>query len=199
MSASVRVPSRGLSHWLPELCLLGFPPAAVAEEVLQRLGHCPSTPPAFVVISVAEPFQVDSSGRMPEIELVELGGQRLYACHRDWSFGPCLALESVAEVRPSLVGLPPHLSCSYSLGDPSSPIRGRGVWPLYDCASACISGQVCLTVWFFISGDAGVPRDPVDLGCDAVGEDTPRPAVDPPQQLLPWARLQVCHPSNCGL
>ena len=55
--------------------VLGFPPAAVAEEVLPRLGHCPSTPAAFVVISVGEPFQVDSSGRMPRLESVEPGGQ----------------------------------------------------------------------------------------------------------------------------
>jgi hypothetical protein len=42
-------------------------------------------------------------------------------------------------------------------------------------------------------------RDPVDLGCDAVGEEIPRPSVDPPCQSLPWARLQVCRSSNCGL
>jgi hypothetical protein len=46
----------------------------VAEEVLPRLGHLPSTPPAFVVISVAEPLQVDSSGRVPGLQSVEPGG-----------------------------------------------------------------------------------------------------------------------------
>jgi len=111
VSASACFPSRGLSPRLPELCLLCFPPAAVAEEVLPRLGHCPSTPPAFVGISVAEAFQVDSSGRMPRLESVEHGGERLYACHRDRSFGPCLALEPVAEVLAALVGLPLRLSC----------------------------------------------------------------------------------------
>ena len=45
--------------------MVDSPPDAVAEEVLPRLGHCPSTPPACVVISVAEPFQVDPRGRMP--------------------------------------------------------------------------------------------------------------------------------------
>jgi len=44
-----------------------------------------------------------------------------------------------------------------------------------------------------------VPRDPVDLGCDAVGEETPRSSVDPPRQSLPWAQLQVCGSSDCGL
>ena len=48
---------------------------------------------------------------MPGLESVEPGGHRLYACHRDRSFGPCLALESVAEVLAALVGLPLRLSC----------------------------------------------------------------------------------------
>jgi len=79
--------------------------------VLPRLGHCPSTPPAFVVISVAEPFQVNSGGRMPGLQSVEPSGQRLHACHRDRSLGPRLALESVAEVLAALVGLPLRLGC----------------------------------------------------------------------------------------
>ena len=65
MPASARFPACCLSHSLPACLLLVFPSAAVAEEVLPRLGHSPSTPLAFVVILVAEPFQVDPRGRMP--------------------------------------------------------------------------------------------------------------------------------------
>ena len=199
MSASARFPACSLSHSLPECLLLVFPSAAVAEEVHPSLGHIPSTTPAFVVISVTEPLQVDSSGRMPGLQLVEPGGQRFYACHRDRSLGPRLALESVDEVLAALVGLPLRLSCRPSFGDSSSPVRGRAVWPLYHCTPACVSGQVGLTVCFFVSGDAGVSRYQVDLGRDAVGEEIPRPSVDPPRQSLPWARLQVCRSSNCAL
>jgi len=45
--------------------LVVSPPAAVAEEVLPRLGHSPSTPAAFVVISVANPVQVNCVARVP--------------------------------------------------------------------------------------------------------------------------------------
>ena len=79
--------------------------------MLPCLGHCPSTPPAYVVISVAEPFQVNSSGRMPGLQSVEPSGQRVYTCHQDRSLGPRLALESVAEVLAALVGLPLRLGC----------------------------------------------------------------------------------------
>jgi len=54
--ASARFPACCLSHCFPESLLLVFPSAAVAEEVLPRLGHSPSTPPAFVVVLVAEPL-----------------------------------------------------------------------------------------------------------------------------------------------
>jgi hypothetical protein len=90
-------------------------------------------------------------------------------------------------VLAALIGHPLYLRCGPFLGDSSTPVRGRGVWPLCLSASACISRQVGLTVCFLVSGDAGVSRDPVNLGCDAVGEETPRPSVDPPSQLLPWA------------
>ena len=96
----------------PSIVLSGdLPPAAVAEEVLPRLGHSPSTPPAHVVISMAEPFQVNSSGGMSGLQSVEPSGQRLYTCHWDRSLGPCLALESVAEVLGAPVGLPLRLGC----------------------------------------------------------------------------------------
>ena len=122
MPASARFPACCLSHCFPECLLLVFPSAAVAEEVLPRLGHSPSTPPAFVVVSVAEPLEVDSSGRMPGLQSVEPGGQRFHTCHRGRSLGPRLALESVAEVLAAHVGLPPRLRCGPSLGDSSSPV-----------------------------------------------------------------------------
>jgi len=56
MSASARFPARHLSHRFPKRFLLVSPPAAVAEEVLPRPGRCFFTPPALVVLSVAEPF-----------------------------------------------------------------------------------------------------------------------------------------------
>jgi len=64
VTASACVPACHLSHRLPEHCLLVSPLAAVAEEVLPRLGHCPFSPPALVILSVAEQFEKDSSGRM---------------------------------------------------------------------------------------------------------------------------------------
>jgi len=39
VSASARFPSRCIPHRCPECFLLVFPPAAVAAEVLPRLGH----------------------------------------------------------------------------------------------------------------------------------------------------------------
>ena len=56
VSASACIPARHLSHRFPEGFLLVSPPAAMAEEVLPRLGRCPCTPLAFIVLSVAEPF-----------------------------------------------------------------------------------------------------------------------------------------------
>jgi len=70
VSASARFPAHRFSlslHW----CLfLVSPPAAVAEEVYVRLGRRPAStagPPAFVVLSVANLFQVDSSWSMPTL------------------------------------------------------------------------------------------------------------------------------------
>jgi DNA-binding transcriptional LysR family regulator len=59
VSASARSPSSCFPHLFPERFLLASPSAAVAEQVLSRLGHCPTSaaaPPAFVVVSVSEPF-----------------------------------------------------------------------------------------------------------------------------------------------
>jgi len=58
VSASARSPSRRFSHLFPERILLVFPSAAMAEEMFSRLG-CPAsaaTPPAFVIVSLSEPF-----------------------------------------------------------------------------------------------------------------------------------------------
>jgi len=199
LSAYARVPSRGLSHCLPELFLPVLLLAAVAEEVLPRLGHCPSTLLACVVISVARPFQVDSSGRMPWPESAEHGSQQLYACHRDRSLGPCLALESVPEVLAALVGLTLSLSCWSSLGDSSSPIQGRCLWPLYHCASTCVSGQVYLRVCFFFPGMLECPGIQWILGAMRWAR---RPLALllihlPSRCLGPGSRCAVCRIAAC--
>jgi len=57
--ASAHSPSRCFPHLFPELFLLVSPSAAVAEEMLPRLGYRPTSavaPPAFVVVSVSEPL-----------------------------------------------------------------------------------------------------------------------------------------------
>jgi hypothetical protein len=56
VSASARFPARHLSHRLPERFLLVSPLAAMAEDVLPRLDRCPFPPPAFIILSVTEPF-----------------------------------------------------------------------------------------------------------------------------------------------
>jgi hypothetical protein len=58
VSASAHFPSRRFSHLFPDRFLLVFPSAAVAEEMFPRLGRPASAtaPPAFVVVSVSEPF-----------------------------------------------------------------------------------------------------------------------------------------------
>ena len=109
MSASARVPAHHLSHHLPQSNLPVSPPAAVAEEVFLRLGRCAgfaaTIPPEFVILWVAELFQVDSSRCMPGLLFVELGSQILHACHPNRSLGPHLALASVADVLGALVRL----------------------------------------------------------------------------------------------
>jgi hypothetical protein len=59
VSASARSPSRCFPHLFPERFLLASPSAAVAEQMLPRLGYRPASataPPAFVIVSVSEPF-----------------------------------------------------------------------------------------------------------------------------------------------
>jgi len=58
-SAFARFPARRLSPHFPQCFVLLSPPAAVAEEVFPHLGRPPSSttaPPAFVALTMAEPF-----------------------------------------------------------------------------------------------------------------------------------------------
>jgi len=59
VSASASSPSSCFPLIFRERPLLVPPSAAVAEEMLPRLGYCPASataPPAFVVVAVSEPF-----------------------------------------------------------------------------------------------------------------------------------------------
>ena len=75
MSASARSPARCLSYRFPERPLLVFPPVAVAEKVFPCLDRFTSAPPAFVVVSVSEPFQVRAYWRVPGLQSIEPGRQ----------------------------------------------------------------------------------------------------------------------------
>jgi len=82
--------------------------------VFPSLGHRPASTAAllaFVVLTLAEPLYVDSSGCMPGFESEEPGGRRFHAWHLDRSLRPPLGLESVAEVLAALVGIPFHFGC----------------------------------------------------------------------------------------
>jgi len=111
MSTCTRFPARRLPPRLQQVFLAISPPAALAGEVLPHLVHCPSTCPALVVVSVAEPFQLNSGWWLPRHQSVEPSGQQLHACHQDRSLCACLALETVAEVLAAPVGLPLRLGC----------------------------------------------------------------------------------------
>jgi hypothetical protein len=77
VSASARFPARCLPHRFPERLLLVFPSTAVAEEVFPYLDRSTSTaaPPAFVVVSVPEPFLVCAYWRVPGLQSIEPGRQ----------------------------------------------------------------------------------------------------------------------------
>ena len=114
MSASARSPSRGFSHLFPERLLLVIPSAAVAEEMFPRLGRRPASaaaPPAFVVVSVSEPFPVRAHWRVFGFQSVESGCQWLHTIHWDWSLAPRFAFQPVAVMLAALVGLPLGLRC----------------------------------------------------------------------------------------
>jgi hypothetical protein len=59
-------------------------------------------------------------------------------------------------------------------------LRFAEVCPLYDSVSMGISGQVSLMVCLFVSRDAGVSRDQVNLVYDTVGKECPRSPINPP-------------------
>jgi len=143
MSASAHFPARCLPHRFPEHLLLVFPSPAVAEEVFPCLDYSTSIAarPAFVVVSVPEPFQVRAYRRVPRLQLIESGHQWIHTSHWDRSLAPGLALQSVAAVLAALVGLPLCLCHRPYFGDPSGSIRHRGVYSFSYCAhSAGLSG-----------------------------------------------------------
>lgn len=104
-------PACPLSQRHPQSCLAVPPPTAVAKEVHLRLGQCTSTQGAFVDISVAETFQGDCTGHMLGHWSVGPGGQRVFTCHSNRSFGPHFALQSVADVLATFVGIPLCFGC----------------------------------------------------------------------------------------
>jgi hypothetical protein len=80
MSASARAPSQCFPHLFPERFLLVLPSAAVTEEVFPRLGQgrlhtSAAAPPAFVVVSESDSFQVRPYWRVPALQSVEPGCQ----------------------------------------------------------------------------------------------------------------------------
>ena len=105
VSASARSPSRCFPHLFPEHFLLVFPSAAVAEEMFPRLGRS-AAPPAFVVVSVSEPFQVRAHWCVSRLQSVESGCQWLHTIHWNGSLAPSFAFQPVAMMLTALVGLP---------------------------------------------------------------------------------------------
>jgi len=108
VSASAPSPSRCFPHLFPEHFLLVSPSAAVADEMLPRLGHCPAsaaTPPPFVVVSVSEPFLVRAYFRVSGLHSVEPGCQRLHTVHWDGSLASSFAFQPVAVMFTTFVGL----------------------------------------------------------------------------------------------
>ena len=132
------------------------------------------------------------------IQLMEPIRQRLHPSHQDGYLGPHLALESTADVLAAFVGLALRLAGCPSLRDSSSSVRARGVWPPYHSASTWLLGEVCLAVCVFIARDALVSRDPVNLGWDAVVEESMRSLIILPCESLPQASLRMCCSSMCG-
>jgi hypothetical protein len=62
----------------------------------------------------------------------------------------------------ALVSLPLRLRRCPPFGDPSSFVRGRGVYLLAYCVASAFWCLVCLAVGLFVPGDARVSRDPVE-------------------------------------
>ena len=133
VSASARSPPRCFPHLCLERSLLIFPPAAVAKEVFPRLGSA-AAPPAFVVISVSEPFQVRAHWRVPGLQSVEPGCQWLHTIHWDGSLAPSFAFQPVAVMIAAFVGLPLRLCRRLRFWYSSGPIRRRSVYAFSYCA-----------------------------------------------------------------
>jgi len=109
VSASARSPSCCIPHLSPECFLLVSPSSAVADVMLPRLGYLASSttrPPALVVTSVSEPFQVCPHRSVSGLQSVEPGCLRLPTVRWDGSLASRIALQSLAVVLTAFVGLP---------------------------------------------------------------------------------------------
>jgi len=127
VSASSRIPAHHLLPCPPMCCQLVSPPAAMAEGILSHLAHCPSTPPAFIVLSVVAPLEIDSSRCIPTLYSVEPGSKRLHDCHWNRSLVLHLALEYVTQVFAALVGLALCIGCWPPIWVSIHTMRGWGV------------------------------------------------------------------------
>ena len=192
-----------LSPTLPERFLLVFPSPAAAEMVFPRLGLRPTSaaaPPAFVVVSGSEPFQVRAYWRMPGLRSVEPGCQWLHTVHWDGSLAPSFAFQSVAVMFAAFFCLPLAFAAVFTseirlaLFAAEVYIRSRTVPALRPSRA-----RFCLAVCFLIPGDASVSRDPVDLCFNTGLAKSPRARVDPPGERLPWPRFQVLRSSDGSL
>jgi len=76
---------------------------APASGLLSCLRH---PPPAFVVYSVSEPFELRPHWRVSGLLSVETGCQNLHTDHWDGSLAPSFAFQSIAVVLTAFVGLP---------------------------------------------------------------------------------------------
>lgn len=98
-----------------------------------------------------------------------------------------------------------HVSLRLGLGrsppprDMSSSICGRWVLPPDYHVSASVLGLVHLTVFLFISRDADVAWDHVNLSYDAMAGEYLQSAIGLPHKLVPRELLHLCCLLNCGL
>jgi len=125
VSASARSPSHCLPPLLPQRSLLVFPSAAVAEEMLPRLGYHPAStasPPALVIVSATEPFQVHPHPRVSGLQSVEPGCQRFHTIHWDGSLASSYAFQSIAVGLTEFFSLPLSLRCRLCFRDSSGPV-----------------------------------------------------------------------------
>jgi len=165
VSESARFPSCCIPHRFPEHFLLVFPSAAAAAEPFPCLCRSAFSGvlPAFVVISVPEPFQIHTYWWVPGLQSVEPGCQWLHTIHWDESLTSRLALQSVAVVLATLVGIPLSLRHQPRFRDLFSPSCRHSVHSFwYGAWSADFSGLVWFAICFLIPGNASVSEKPVD-------------------------------------